>query len=154
MENPQLDLAQFVPYRLVDLANRMSQALAKIYQESFNISIAQWRVLAQLAEQQSLCAKDIGQVTAMDKSKVSRAVKLLLEKGLIDKQPNLQDNRAAYLSLSAAGQSLYKQIVPKVLACEQRLLANLQSEDKQQLMQIINRLDASLMAAEVNSSSD
>ncbi|MGS2720024.1 MarR family winged helix-turn-helix transcriptional regulator [Paraglaciecola aestuariivivens] len=146
----QLELNQFVPYRLVNLANKMSQGLSKIYKQSFDISIAEWRVLAQLAQQHKLCAKEVGEITAMDKSKVSRAVKLLQQKGLLSKQTKEQDNRTVYLSLSEQGTELYQQIVPKALEWEAKLFDDLAKDDRQSLLNLINKLDSSILALDLN----
>ena len=137
----ELQLNQFLPYRMVNLAANMSLALSKIYKKEFDLNIAQWRVLAQLGEQQALYAKDIGEITAMDKSKVSRAVKSLQEKGYINRQTDKNDNRAAYLSLTLQGKALYKQIVPKALDWENQLLAVLDKTEAEALLQVLNKLD-------------
>lgn len=136
-----LQLNQFVPYRMVNLAANMSLALSKIYKKEFDLNIAQWRVLAQLGEQQALYAKDIGEVTAMDKSKVSRAVKNLEEKGYINRQTDKKDNRAAYLSLTPTGKSLYKRIVPKALEWERQLMLALDSGECDAFVQSLTKLD-------------
>jgi DNA-binding MarR family transcriptional regulator len=137
----ELQLNQFLPYRMVNLAANMSLALSKIYKKEFDLNIAQWRVLAQLGEQQALYAKDIGEITAMDKSKVSRAVKSLQEKGYINRQTDKNDNRAAYLSLTQQGKALYKKIVPKALDWENQLLAVLDKHEGEALLQVLNKLD-------------
>ena len=137
----ELQLNQFLPYRMVNLAANMSLALSKIYKKEFDLNIAQWRVLAQLGEQQALYAKNIGEITAMDKSKVSRAVKTLEEKGYINRQTDKNDNRAAYLSLTQQGKSLYKKIVPKALDWESQLLAALDKKEGDTLLDMLNKLD-------------
>ena len=76
-------LSLFVPYRMVNLATNISNALSKIYRTEFDVSNAEWRILARLAEHEKLIAKDVGKVTFMDKSKVSRAVSALEDKGLL-----------------------------------------------------------------------
>jgi DNA-binding MarR family transcriptional regulator len=65
---------------MVHLATSISLVLSKIYKQKFDITIPEWSVLAQLAEQQKLYSKDICEITSMDRSKVSRAVKTLESK--------------------------------------------------------------------------
>jgi DNA-binding MarR family transcriptional regulator len=136
-----VQLEQFVPYRMVHLAANISVALSKIYKQEFDITIAQWRVLAQLAEQQKLYSKDIGAITSMDKSKVSRAVKALESKGYIQRKTDSKDNRAAYLSLTEKGKALYKNIAPKALQWERQFIAVLESKEHKELMKILEKLD-------------
>ncbi|MEO6657324.1 MAG: MarR family transcriptional regulator, partial [Arenimonas sp.] len=47
-EHAQLELDRFLPYRLSVLSNRVSQDIAQLYQERFNLNITEWRVIAVL----------------------------------------------------------------------------------------------------------
>ncbi|WP_299082238.1 MarR family transcriptional regulator [uncultured Paraglaciecola sp.] len=141
-----VQLQQFVPYRMAHLAANISVSLSKIYKQEFDISIPEWRVLAQLAEQQKLYSKDIGQITSMDKSKVSRAVKILKTKGYLIRQIDQNDLRAAYLSLTALGEQLYQNIAPKALQWEKQFLSTLDDSEHQILMHILAKLDAQVLA--------
>jgi DNA-binding MarR family transcriptional regulator len=148
IEKAQIDsvqLNQFVPYRMVHLASNISLALSKIYKQKFDITIPEWRVLAQLAEQQKLYSKDIGEITSMDKSKVSRAVKALETKDYLIRQTDKQDNRAAYLSLSIKGHSLYQKIAPKALQWEKQLIGVLEASEHRNLMKVLDKLDKQVL---------
>ena len=140
-----VQLSQFVPYRMVHLASNISLALSKIYKQEFDISIPEWRVLAQLAEQEKLYAKDIGQITSMDKSKVSRAVKSLESKCYLIRQADKKDNRAAYLSLTVHGKTLYQKIAPKALQWERQLIRVLDAHEHKELMRILDKLDRQVL---------
>ena len=148
IEKAQIDsvqLNQFVPYRMVQLASNISLALSKIYKQTFDITIPEWRVLAQLAEQQKLYSKDIGEITSMDKSKVSRAVKALESKDYLIKQTDKKDNRAVYLSLSVKGQSLYQKIAPKALQWEKQFMSVLEASEHRNLMKVLDKLDKQVL---------
>lgn len=148
IEKAQIDsvqLNQFVPYRMVHLAANISLALSKIYKQTFDITIPEWRVLAQLAEQQKLYSKDIGEITSMDKSKVSRAVKALESKDYLIKQTDKKDNRAVYLSLSVKGQSLYQKIAPKALQWEKQFMSVLEASEHRNLMKVLDKLDKQVL---------
>jgi DNA-binding MarR family transcriptional regulator len=148
MQNEDIDVVQlnhFVPYRMVHLAANISVALSKIYKQEFDITIPEWRVLAQLAEQQKLYSKNIGEITSMDKSKVSRAVKALENKHYVIRQTDIKDNRAAYLSLTALGKALYQKIVPKALEWERQLIGVLEGREHKDLMKILDKLDKQVL---------
>jgi len=140
-----VQLQQFVPYRMVHLASNISLALSKIYKQEFDITIAQWRVLAQLAQQQELYSKDIGAITSMDKSKVSRAVKALESKHYLLRKADNKDNRAAYLSLTVEGNRLYEKIAPKALQWERELTSVLETSEQRYLMKILDKLDKQVL---------
>ncbi|GGO75513.1 transcriptional regulator [Marinobacterium nitratireducens] len=144
-----LILQQFIPYRMVNTAKRISDNLSKIYvSEHFGVTIPEWRILARLAEDERLNSRDIGRITMMDKSKVSRGVKLLDGKGLLIKEKDEQDHRVTYLSLSEAGCRLYHELAPRALEWESRLIRVLDTSEYRDLMRILEKLDKQLDSME------
>ena len=141
-----LQLEQFLPYRLVSLAQGISTALSAIYREEFGISAAEWRVLANLAEMGELNPKDVALQTAMDKAKVSRAIKELSARRLVIKRRDDGDNRAYRLRLSDKGLVLYGKIVPLALSWEGRLLDALDASEYRDLLRIIDKLSRRIEA--------
>lgn len=140
-DDTPLLLSQFIPYRMVNLAKRISDSCASIYQEEFGLTIPEWRILARLGESGSQNSRDLARVTFMDKSKVSRAVKLLDDKGYLDKRKDASDNRATHLSLNRRGRALYQQIAPSALDWEAELLKALNVAEYRDLMLIISKLE-------------
>jgi DNA-binding MarR family transcriptional regulator len=140
-----LDLQQFLPYRCNNLAEKISVSLSKIYTEEFGINVAEWRILVTLAAEAELQAKQIVKLTSMDKVRVSRAVSSLTSKQLLKKRHCETDSRAALLSLNAAGNRLYRRIVPQALAWEQSLIQPLSQSEQKALFQIVGKLEGRLL---------
>ena len=61
------DLDAFLPYRLSVLSNRISQDIARLYADRFDLGITEWRVLAVLGRYPGLSASELADRTAMDK---------------------------------------------------------------------------------------
>ncbi len=135
-----LRLDAFLPYRLSVLANRVSRTLARLYAERFDLTIAQWRVLAVLGESPGLCAEDICRVTEMDKVTVSRAVHALRGQGRLERRRDGADRRRSRIELTSAGRDVYAQVVPLALALEQRLLSRLDARDRREFDRLLARL--------------
>ncbi|MBU3001904.1 MarR family winged helix-turn-helix transcriptional regulator [Paraglaciecola arctica] len=140
-----VDLKQFIPYKMVHLAAKISVELSKIYKQEFDVSIPEWRVLAQLALHKELYSKDIGELTAMDKSKVSRAVKVLEDKNYLRRKIDEHDNRAAYLALTSQGLAIYQKIAPKALQWEKQLIDALETSEHKKLIKILDQLEQQLV---------
>ena len=102
--------------------------------------IAEWRILAVLGRFRGITASQVVARTAMDKVAVSRTVKKLLEKRLIERRPTLADKRRLALYLSSQGSHLCGKIVPAAMAYEQRLLEVLEGSEREQLQGILNKL--------------
>ncbi|GIL37863.1 MarR family winged helix-turn-helix transcriptional regulator [Roseiterribacter gracilis] len=145
-----LNLDQFLPYQLNVLASRVSNELAQVYAERFGLSIAEWRVIAHLANNHEVSVRDIQRRVDMDKSKVSRAAAHLEETGLIRKRVNAQDRRLIKLALTPKGAKIFEQIVPLALAYETQFLGALTRSEAALFRTVIERLLAATSATEAN----
>ncbi len=136
----QLLLEDFLPYRLNVAAAKVSQGLARVYSSRFGLDIPGWRVIATLGQFGRATAKAIGEHSQMHKTKVSRALMQLQARGLVERSPNPQDKREAFIALTPAGIAVYGEIVPLALAYQTDLLAALDEPQRRQLDMIIDRL--------------
>ncbi|WP_210725822.1 MarR family winged helix-turn-helix transcriptional regulator [Modicisalibacter radicis] len=139
-----LDLEAFLPYRLSNLAERISQALSTIYAQQYDLTIAQWRVLAWLQQTQPLTAKRICQLTAMDKARVSRAVAQLVARRLVRRRRDTTDQRTLWLTLSVEGDELLATVIPRALAWERELTANLSATEYREFFRLLAKVEAGL----------
>ena len=146
-DHARLDLDRFLPYRLSVVSNRASTAIAREYSKRFDLTITEWRVMAVLGRFPGLSANQVAQRTAMDKVAVSRAVARLLERSLIKREIHSDDRRRSVLALSEVGYSVYDEIAPMALGCEQRLVATLDDEEKAMLDRLLRKLSGPGLAA-------
>ena len=136
----QLELQNFLPYRLSVLSNRTSDAIARAYSQRFALGVTEWRVMAVLGRYPDLSANQVAQRTAMDKVAVSRAVARLLERELVKRDIHGDDRRRSVLTLTEAGHSVYDEVAPMVLACERNLLSTLDEGERATLDRLIDKL--------------
>ncbi|MEM7054557.1 MAG: MarR family transcriptional regulator [Pseudomonadota bacterium] len=135
-----LELEQFLPYRLSVLSNRVSQGIARTYQERFGLSVTEWRVIALIGRFPGLSASEVAQRSAMDKVAISRAVRNLLDQKRIEREASADDRRTRHLSLSDSGQAIYREIVPAALEYERRLISALDRAEQRQFELLLDRL--------------
>lgn len=143
-ERLDLELNQFLPYRINVLGKRMSDALSTIYVQEFAINVPQWRVLLWLNTYENLYARDLAAYTHMDKTQVSRLINQLEQRGLVQRQVGEQDQRTQQLSLTADGKDLLDQIIPKAIEWENRLIESLDNDDYQKLITVVEKLEEQL----------
>jgi DNA-binding MarR family transcriptional regulator len=143
---PVLNLESFLPYRLSILANRVSAVIAQDYADRFDMTVPEWRTMAALGEHPGLSAAEVAGFTEMDKVAVSRAVARMLEMGRLTRTTAAHDRRRSVLKLSAAGQRIYRQIVPVARAHEANLVAALNGDERRQLDKLIDKLFAAATA--------
>ena len=137
-----LRLDGFLPYRLSVASNRASDAVATAYRALFGLTIAEWRLIAVLAEGAATTQQALGRATRMDKVTVSRAAIALANRGLVARGTDTADSRAAHLSLTAAGQTLYEQVAPKALEIEAALFAGFSDAERAQFADLLRRVEA------------
>ncbi|GGW76180.1 MarR family winged helix-turn-helix transcriptional regulator [Alteromonas halophila] len=140
-DDTQLVLEQFLAFRAVRFASKLSTSVAEIYAGPHGLSRAQWRVLATLAEEDGLTAKVIARRTSMDKVSISRAVKLLKARSLIHREPTETDGRTYRLLLTGQGRALYAEIVPDAVAWQRTLLAGISDEEYQRFLHLMATLE-------------
>ncbi|QWT18750.1 MarR family transcriptional regulator [Bacillus sp. NP157] len=135
-----LELERFLPYRLSILSNTVSQSIADEYQDRFQLSMTEWRVMTVLARFPSSSATQVVERTRMDKVAVSRAVARLVEAGRVDRSTHDGDKRRSVLRLSDAGWAIHDEVAPMARAHEHELLARLDDEEKAWLARILDKL--------------
>ena len=138
---PAFQLTRFLPFRLNRLAAEVSEELAGLYAERFEIDVPQWRVLATLSSGNGWTAKAIVASTRTHKSTISRAVEALEKRGLIEAAQSRDDKREYRLRMTAAGRKLFLKLEPLVLDYEKRLMGKLGAADA-------HRLDRAILALE------
>lgn len=129
-----LQLEQFLPYRLMLVAEKVSESLARIYGTRFGIGNPEWRVLSCIGEGGTMTSTEIGRRGRMHKTKVSRAVSELESKGLLSRRVSQSDMRVAHLSLTPQGRATYDQIVPFANTFADDLISAL-SEDERRVFE-------------------
>jgi len=141
VEPGEFILESFLPYRLSLLSNTISQGISDSYRKSHGLSVTEWRVVAVLGRFPGLTASEIMQRTAMDKVAISRAVKKLQLRKLVERNPHADDRRRLPLRLTEdEGVRLFRQVVPKALSYERQLLAGLSAEELDHFERLITKL--------------
>ena len=119
------NLDNFLPYQLSELSRRVSAGFSRHYRDRYGISVAEWRVMAHLSQQEAVSVREIHRRVGMDKPKVSRAATRLEAAGYITKVVNPHDRRLVELSLTRQGRDLIETLAPIASDYQARLLAAL-----------------------------
>ena len=135
------DLESFLPYRLSVLTNTVSAGLARRYRERHPLSVTEWRILAVLGRFPGLVASEVCARTAMDKVAISRGVRALEEKGLLERRTDRVDRRRQRLFITpGAGERVLRKVVPEALLYERQLLRSLEPGELEALTAILEKL--------------
>jgi DNA-binding MarR family transcriptional regulator len=139
-DQPALSLDGFLPYRLSVLSNAVSSKIAKIYEQEFELSVWQWRIIAVLGEREGLTSTEVAQRTLMDKPTVSRAAASLIERGILERNIDSDDRRRAPMRLTDEGKAIYAAVIPRAIESERELLDAVSAEEAETLHRLLTRL--------------
>jgi DNA-binding MarR family transcriptional regulator len=135
-------LEEFLPYRLSVTSTRISRLFARRYSETFGLSIPEWRVIAVVGRFGTLSPSAVGEWTAMDKVKVSRAASSLVARGLLKQGHDPSDGRGRLLTLTRKGVAVHGGVVPLARELEATLARGLSRSDWAALQKALARLNA------------
>lgn len=135
-----LDLERYVPALLVFLANKITNGSSNLYRKHFGVGVIEWRCMALLALEPWISPSRICQVIGLDKAAVSRSVRSLKDKGLVEVRSSTQRSRFLEIALTPEGCRLQDRIIRVALERERRLLADIAPEELELLVGILNRM--------------
>ena len=144
----QLDLNRYVPALLAFIDNKLSAHAAKLYKDQFNTTLTEFRILTMLAVEPNINAQRIIELIGLDKAGVSRTIKQLHEKALLIVTPDPQDLRSNTLQLTASGQALYDEVLIAAQEREQKLLAEFNHMEIENLIYLLNKLHTGVIMLE------
>ena len=144
----QLDLNRYVPALLAFIDNKLSAHAAKLYKDQFNTTLTEFRILTMLAVEPNINAQRIIELIGLDKAGVSRTIKQLHEKALLTVTPDPQDLRSNTLQLTASGQALYDEVLIAAQEREQKLLAEFNHMESENLIYLLNKLHTGVIMLE------
>lgn len=143
-QGPGLDLAQYLPFYLIAIANRWTASSSRAYLRRFGIGIVEWRVLSSLGARKVASSLDVVQLVGTDPASVSKAVKNLEKLGHIVPVDGRFVGRTKPYTLTNTGQALFEEMRTLALQREQVLLDPLTSEERSQLLSLMAKLHGQL----------
>jgi DNA-binding MarR family transcriptional regulator len=137
----QLQLSVWRNARFAVIGNKVTSQLAEMYTSKFNISQAEWRIIAVLAEHAPMSAKDLSEFIAIDIFSITRATSNLVKRGFLTRRVDQKDRRKIELRLAARGRKVYEEIVPVALGIEQAVFGVLSKTESDQLKIILDKIE-------------
>ena len=127
-------------YRLNYVANRFTQTLYAAMEREHGIGRAPFVVMLCLATVGEATAQEIADATHRPKNSLSRAVRELEAKGLVERDTDPNDARRQPIRLTAAGRQLYERLLPMAEEAEQRMLDPIEDGEREALLRALGRM--------------
>lgn len=144
MHKPIGLLQHYPPYQLVHAAEMVRETFEQFYQQRYQLTVPQWRLMMVLGPQYPISQKELVEASGMDKVRISREIHRLGEKGIVTTESHAQDKRINLVSLSASGLKLFQQLKSDIASWETTLSQHLPDDSRSQINEQLKSLDEAI----------
>jgi DNA-binding MarR family transcriptional regulator len=102
----------YLPLRLILVAKLIDRYVEGLLAEKAQLSIPEWRVVAQLAMLKQGSVRKMARQACVDPAEVSRSAAALARRGLVQRRENPRDRRSPQFSLTSGGEAHYAKFHP------------------------------------------
>ena len=136
-----LGVDSFITTQMSRVGNALRRTITLPYAEKFGLTVAEWRMLSVLAEAKRLPFADLVVQSATDKSLVSRALRLLEGRGLVqlEAQPGAP-RKGLVCHIMPAGIALYEQAMPIARQRQAAMLLVLTPDERTVMYRVLKKL--------------
>lgn len=143
-----LNVEDFLTFRLTRLSNALRTNLTKRYLEEFNLSLPEWRLLALTTRFSPLRFSELTSRSGMDKGQVSRTLRELTKRGFIKmKIAKSRVSRSTealaapvVVTVTAAGKNLHRTVMPVARKRQVEFLMTLSEAERVTLYATLDKL--------------
>ena len=134
---------------LVRAATVLGRITAQVHKAGYGLSGSEFNVMVALGDAGTLAltSSAIVETTAMDKTKVSRAVSALDRRGWLIRTRAQIDRRFEYLELTDEGRRFFEDLMPRLKEAELAVLDGMSAAERDGLANGLNGLDRALNRA-------
>ena len=142
------DIRELLSFRLTLLADSAERLGQMHTVREARLRINEWRVLALACVMRPARFSDIARTLSMDKGQLSRIVKLLGGRGLLESKPDAQDQRAISLHLTEEGRRVHDSLYDGFDTLNGRIMSALDDGERSELMRLLGLVSRSIQRAE------
>ncbi|MCC6209921.1 MAG: MarR family transcriptional regulator [Burkholderiales bacterium] len=124
------------------LLKRGQQVAAAIFLEEcreFGLTSSQYGALCALAEYPGIDQIALGTLAGLDRSTVGLVIRLLSERGLVERYADQRDGRRKRIRLTAAGRRALRQVAPAARRVSGRMLSVLPKAERRRFLLLLGR---------------
>jgi DNA-binding MarR family transcriptional regulator len=137
--------AHYLPLRLVLVAKLIDRYAARLLAQKANLTIPEWRVVAQLAMLTQGSVRKMARQAIVDPAEISRSAAKLEKRGLVRRQINDKDRRSPQFSLTEAGKALFAKFHPDWAQFSATLVSQLDAADTAAIEHGLTRIARELL---------
>ena len=134
--------ASLATVRALVRAYQAFSSYSETFVRQYDLTSAQFDVVATLGNTQGLSMGDIGEKTLITKGTLTGVVDRLERKGLVTRETPPENRRSVVVQLTAAGQQLFEQVFPAHIDDIKQHLDPLDPSEMELLRRLLNRMQS------------
>jgi DNA-binding MarR family transcriptional regulator len=128
----------FLTTLVVTTGNALRRTVTLQYTEQFGLTMPEWRVLSVLAEAREIPFAELTVRSATDKGQLSRTLKVMQERGLLDLRSEAAKKVTCLVTRS--GLALYRKVMPVARARQAAFIRTLSLAERRALFGALHKL--------------
>ncbi len=125
---------------------KMVRAIAnqKFVKANLPITPEQFTVLTAIIDHDGLYQRQIGALTLKDRPNITRIIKILEEKKLVTKTPDINKRKIFKINITEKGKKAYDMVLPTVLEHWQNTVEGVTDEELLSCLKVLNKIKVNL----------
>lgn len=139
-------LEDYIFYLMAHVDHQYSSGMAQTLARN-GLSRPMWRCLAALAERNGASIGELGRLSLVKQSTLSRLLDRMEETGLVRRRPRRGDERITEIYLAPAGRDMFERVLGIAGEVYARAVAGLGAQDLKQLRRLLKHMLGNLQGA-------
>ena len=131
--------------RIIDLLEVLRRSGTMANKREFGLSGIEWRIMSVVGGHAPLSLNDLSELLGLDTGQVSRAVKVLVARGLLDRSRK-PGGPSIVITLSAEGEQLHERMVELAVKRNAALVKGIPAEEIERFAKVLDTVKAHALA--------
>lgn len=146
MDSAGIRFDQLFTYKLSLLVKLTDRETAAVYRKQTGLALSEARAITIIGREQPLRVQRLADFGSLDKSQASRVAVSLTRRGLVHKADDPGDRRTSALSLTPAGERVFRKLVALAVDRNRSILQVLEPRQRSELMRLLDTVLAGVAA--------
>jgi DNA-binding MarR family transcriptional regulator len=133
-------LHHILGYQVAQAAITTTQVFAERIGEVFELRPVEFTILTLIDENPGVSAKQLADALAVTPPNITMWIDKLERRGLVERERSTTDRRAQHIRVTAAGATLARQAVQRVIEGERAALAALSAAERAMLVELLHKV--------------
>lgn len=134
------DIRDLLSFRVAMLAAASDRVGQQWLSKEFDLRLQEWRVLAIVAAMEPVRFLEVARTLLVDKGQLSRLVKSLSTRGLIDTETDPEDQRTIQLRVTEDGRAFHDRVLDRALQRNERLVSAFEPDELDAFFVLLDKL--------------